>query len=95
MKSRKKDRTSVSQEVFKDKEILNKRPDDMSYEDYRVLRRIQTIVLKKLLSKPPLRRVAQVMPTKIGYNQHLPFKSVPITKPTEPVRPVNTPRKTT
>lgn len=38
-----------AQQIFKDKKILNERPEDMSYEEYKILRKIQSYILKKVL----------------------------------------------
>jgi len=85
---------STAQIVFKDKEIITRRPDNMSYEEYKILRKIQTTVLKVLFKKSPLARVSRLMSTKIGYNDHS-YRKVNIPTPTNtPSSKINTPRKT-
>lgn len=37
--------------IFKDKQLLTNRPEDMPYEDYRILRKMQNEVIKKLYPK--------------------------------------------
>lgn len=56
--------------LFKDKDILTKRPEGMEIEEYKILRRIQTEVMKQLIKRPPSRRISSLMPTRIGYNYH-------------------------
>lgn len=38
-------------------QILTKRPPEMSFEDYKLIRKYQTIVLKNLYRKPPNRKL--------------------------------------
>ena len=40
--------TTPAMSIFKDNKILNKRPEGMSFEDYKVLRKIQSKVIKQL-----------------------------------------------
>ncbi len=57
--------------IFKDKDILLKRPENMPYEDYKVLRGVQNRVIKKLFTKSPNPKIVQAMGIKQGYNSHL------------------------
>ena len=50
--------------------LLIERPEDMDYQLYRTLIRLQSRALKRVLRKAPLRRVANLMPTNRGYNLH-------------------------
>lgn len=59
-----------SQILFYNKTILNERPENMSYEDYRVLRSHQSKIIKKLSRSKPSRKIAQLMPIRFGYNAH-------------------------
>jgi len=37
--------------IFKDKNILNERPEGMPYEDYKIIRKQQSEVIKRLFKK--------------------------------------------
>ena len=50
--------------------LLIERPEGMDFEVYKGLRRLQNKTLKRVLRKAPLRRVANLMPTRRGYNLH-------------------------
>lgn len=54
---------TLAQQIFKDREILNGRPEDMPYEEYIFLRKIQTQTIKLLFhrGKSPSRRLQGIM----------------------------------
>jgi hypothetical protein len=49
---------------------LNERPEGMSFELYKALRKAQTRIRKSKSTHKPSRKIAALMPTRIGYNQH-------------------------
>jgi len=55
---------SDAQIIFKDKKLLIERPENMEYNEYKVLQRIQREVMKRLFhkGKAPSRKIAQQMP---------------------------------
>lgn len=65
---------SDAQKTMEGKELLLRRPPDMTKEEFKILSRIQNKVLKMLFPKPPLRRVSALMTSRLGYNFH-PFKT--------------------
>lgn len=40
---------SLLQQLFKDKEVLTKRPPDMDYQSYKLLLKMQNKIIKKAL----------------------------------------------
>jgi hypothetical protein len=70
-RSPKKRPPTPAQILFEGKEILNERPTGMDFTEYRLLRAYQSNIIKKLFRHKPSRKIAQSMPTRIGYNQHL------------------------
>lgn len=62
--------TSPSTQIFGTKAMILGRLPDMTMDEYKIMRRIQTRVLKSLHRKAPLKRVAQKMPVRPGYNYH-------------------------
>lgn len=50
--------------IFSQTRIILERPDGMNREEYRVIRKLQSEVLKKLFPKPPLRKLQGVMNSK-------------------------------
>lgn len=75
---------TLAQEIFGGKKIINERPEGMSRDEYRMIRKMQTEILKQLFHKGhcPSRKLSGIM----GVKQ----PSVRITAPT---RKINTPRK--
>src|SRR5688500_4096597 len=49
--------------IFKDKQLLNERPETMSREEYQILRKMQTLLLKQLFhkGKSPSRKLSGLM----------------------------------
>lgn len=45
------DIVTPAMEIFHDKEMVNERPVGMDYDEYKILRRIQTKVLKKVIHR--------------------------------------------
>jgi hypothetical protein len=52
---------SLATLVFEGKEIITKRPEGMSTEEYRLLRRQQDLILKHVLRKSPNKRLQNIM----------------------------------
>jgi hypothetical protein len=46
---RNKDVTTLASQIFHDAEMITKRPEGMSTEEYRLLRKIQSNLLKRIL----------------------------------------------
>jgi hypothetical protein len=69
------DSRTDAQKVFGGKDLLTERPKDMVFMEYKFLRKVQTEALKGIFRKPPSRRVAQLMPIRLGYNSH-PWKKI-------------------
>jgi len=69
MKKSESDQTETSK-IFSDKRILLERPEEMNMQEYKALRKVQTVAFKNMLRKSPIKRVAQIMPVRFGYNAH-------------------------
>src|SRR5690606_15269491 len=54
---------TLAQEIFGGREMINERPEGMSKEEYRILRKIQSTVLKQLFhkGKSPSRKLQGIM----------------------------------
>lgn len=53
---------TLAQQIFKDREILNGRPPEMSYEEYIFLRKVQTQTIKLLFKgRSPSRKLQGIM----------------------------------
>lgn len=63
-----------SQILFEGKQLINERPEDMPYADYRMMRAHQTALLRVIHAKTPNNKIQQSMGIKVGYNQHKRFK---------------------
>lgn len=65
---------SEAQIIFKDKELLLERLPDMTQEEYRILRRIQSEVMKRLFhkGKAPNRQLARLHPAQPFTKGHWP-----------------------
>lgn len=50
--------------IFGGKQLLNDRPAGMEIDEYKLARKIQTIILKRLFPKAPLRKLQGIMGTK-------------------------------
>jgi hypothetical protein len=50
--------STQTQEIFKDKQILNERPPEMGFQEYHLLRKIQTQILKNIFRKAPNKRLS-------------------------------------
>ncbi len=59
-----------AQEIFGGRKLINERPEGMSFESYKLVRYLQSKILKKLFTHKPSRRIAQLMPVRPGYNLH-------------------------
>ena len=46
---KKQENKTFLQEILKDKEILTSRPSEMSYEEYKLLLKLQNKIIKKAL----------------------------------------------
>lgn len=46
---KKQEKPTYLQEILKDKEILTSRPAEMSYEEYKLLLKLQNKIIKKTL----------------------------------------------
>ncbi len=53
---------SVAQSLFKDHEVLTKRPEGMSFQEYKFLRFTQDLVLKKMFRQCPKRELVGIIP---------------------------------
>lgn len=49
--NKKENSPTLAQIVFKDKQLILERPENMSFDEYRILRRHQCEVIKKVTSK--------------------------------------------
>lgn len=56
-------------ELFTGK-LLLERPEDMDFKLYKELVKLQNKTIKKLFKTKPMRRVANLMPVRLGYNLH-------------------------
>lgn len=56
-------------ELFTGK-LLLERPEDMDFKLYKELVKLQNKTIKKLFKTKPMRRVANLMPVRRGYNLH-------------------------
>lgn len=77
VKSDEKEKT-IAQEIFSGKQLINERPKDMGYYEYRFLRSMQSKVLKHLFrSKPDKKLMGLISP-------HMPLLSTSrgFTRPT-------------
>lgn len=52
---------SDASKIFKNKQLLLERPEGMSREEYQFLRKTQTLILKNLFRKSPLRKLQGIM----------------------------------
>jgi hypothetical protein len=52
MKKTNNEEQTAAQILFSNKEILTKRPEDMNFADYRILRNHQTMIINKLFPGP-------------------------------------------
>jgi glucan biosynthesis protein len=62
---------TLAQKLFSNKEILTKRPKEMTFEEYKTIRYAQTQALKLLIRNKPDRKIGQLMPLRRGYNIHV------------------------
>lgn len=68
-----KDRSTVktdAQEIFGGRKIINERPEGMSFESYKLVRYLQSKLIGKLFRHKPSRKIARLMPIRLGYNAH-------------------------
>lgn len=56
--------------LFEGRSLLTKRPENMTYEEYRFMRKYQTKVLKLVLSKSSNPNILRSMGVKLNYNYH-------------------------
>jgi len=61
---------TLAQKLFSNKEILTKRPKEMTFEEYKTIRYAQTQALKLLIRNKPDRKIGQLMPLRRGYSIH-------------------------
>jgi hypothetical protein len=57
-----KSQESTASTLFKDHQILTKRPDDMDFYVYKFLRYTQDLVLKKMFRRCPKRELIGIIP---------------------------------
>jgi hypothetical protein len=62
--------TTPAMILFKDRDIITKRPEGMEYGAYKFLRTHQKKVIDMLFKSKPSRKVQRLMPIRIGYNYH-------------------------
>lgn len=67
---RKENPHTIAQLLFKDKQLINERPEGMTYQEYRIMRSHQTKLLGVLLAKEPNGKILLSMGVRRGYNQH-------------------------
>lgn len=72
---------SVAQTLFKDHEILTKRPEGMSFHEYKFLRFTQDLVLKKMFKQGPKRELIGIIPNQTFYNTKRHRNAVNTTEP--------------
>lgn len=65
--------TTAATEIFKGKQILNERPENMTMDEYRYLRSFQTKVIKKLFKKPNNQRISQFVNAPLNTFKKLSF----------------------
>lgn len=68
--SRKEHQPTIAQQLFKDKQLINERPEGMSYIAYKMMREHQTKLLKVLLAGDEDKRLIQAMGGYNRYNHH-------------------------
>jgi hypothetical protein len=51
------EKKTLTQEIFSGKQLLNERPEEMGYYEYRYLRSIQSKVIKHLFKSKPNRKL--------------------------------------
>jgi hypothetical protein len=56
--------------LFKDRQILNERPEGMKFKEYKRLLRMQSNMLNVLHTHKPDRNIAKLMEVNFSYNQH-------------------------
>lgn len=61
---------TVAQVIFKDKDIITYRPEDMSMEEYRMHRGVQGKVISKLFRKDSNPKITSAMGIRFKYNSH-------------------------
>jgi glucan biosynthesis protein len=61
---------SLAQKLFSNKEILTKRPANMTFEEYKTIRYAQTQALRLIIRRKSDVKIAQMMPVRFGYNKH-------------------------
>lgn len=66
---------TASQILFKDRTILNERPEGMTYEEYRELRKHQTKVLKMLHKRPSNKKISQFVDATTQRIKKIAFRS--------------------
>lgn len=62
---------TLAQKLFSNKEILTKRPKEMTFEEYKTIRYAQTQALRMLIKRKPDREIGQKMTVRRGYNLHI------------------------
>ncbi len=65
--------TTAAMEIFKGKQILNERPEDMTMDEYRFLRNTQNKLIKKLFKKPNNQRISQFVNAPLNTFKKLSF----------------------
>lgn len=66
---KKEHKETVAQILFKDKQILTARPEDMPFEEYKLLRYTQSLVLKRMFRECPSRKLMGIIPCAPIYNR--------------------------
>src|SRR5258705_13269298 len=59
---------SVAQSLFKDHQVLTKRPEGMTFNEYKFLRYTQDLVLKRMFRQCPKRELMGIIPNQTFYN---------------------------
>ena len=58
---RNKNVVTDAMKIFGNSPLLEKRPEGMTTDEYKLARKIQTIILKRLFPKAPLRKLSGIM----------------------------------
>jgi len=67
--------------IFSGHALLTGRPDDMEYDDYKYLLKLQNKVIKSHTRSQPSKKIGKLMELNNGYNNHAPRRRAQ--KPTE------------
>lgn len=76
---------TAAQQIFEGKKMLLERPEGMSRDEYRLLRKIESSILKQLFRKghSPNRKLQQLLPIKIPRIRIAPIKKIQTPRKTQ------------